>query len=177
MELTIGGPIGSGKSTVARMLSASLKTKYVSTGDIFRESAKEHGMSVEEFNVYAEAHHEIDIELDNRLLETMQNGDNMVIDSRLAGWLSYKRGIQAFRIFVTADLAVRVERIMQREGISRDIARERLIFRETSERRRYQAIYQIDIADTSIYDISLDTGKLSPHQAVSEIVKKLTVDW
>ena len=43
MLLTISGPIGSGKSTVAAALAEELSYEHVSGGDIFRELAAERG--------------------------------------------------------------------------------------------------------------------------------------
>jgi len=39
MILTITGDLGSGKSTVAKLVSEKLKLKYYSTGSIFRKIA------------------------------------------------------------------------------------------------------------------------------------------
>lgn len=175
MELTISGPIGSGKSTVAKIVSDHLSMRYISTGDIFREKAKEMSMSVEDFNRYAENHLEIDRDLDNHLVDIMKKTDNIVIDSRLAGWMSFRNKISALRIFITAGIDIRIQRISQRENISREDAADRIRRRESSERQRYRILYGIDIQDTSIYDLILKSDNLRPEIIADEIVKKTGV--
>ena len=49
MRITISGPPGSGKTTVCRMLGDRLGIDVVISGHIFRQMAKEHGMSLQEF--------------------------------------------------------------------------------------------------------------------------------
>ena len=173
MELTVSGPIGSGKSTVAKLLAARIGSTYMSTGDIFRENARKHGMSVEAFNEYAESHAEVDTEQDNFLIERMRKGDRLVIDSRLAGWLSYKNGIEAFRVFITADYVTRTKRISLREKIDESVASDLISRREESEAKRYRLLYGIDISDTSIYDLVLDTTSMKPDDAVEAIIERM----
>src|SRR2546425_9448634 len=48
--IAIAGPIGVGKSTVARQLAAALGYRYISGGEVFREIARERGISVTEVN-------------------------------------------------------------------------------------------------------------------------------
>jgi|YelNatPaOPRAMG01_1025707.scaffolds.fasta_scaffold04417_6 cytidylate kinase len=173
MELTVSGPIGSGKSTVAKILASRLGVEYMSTGDIFRDNARKHRMSVEAFNEYAEKHPEVDIDQDNYLIERMKNSDGLVIDSRLAGWLSYKNRITAFRIYITADNKTRVERISGREKVTPDQATVLISRREESEAKRYRDLYDVDIRDTSIYDMILDTTNMTPEDAVNAIIEKM----
>ena len=49
MNITITGNLGSGKSSVAKILKEK-GYEYSSTGNIFRQLAMEKGMSVEAFN-------------------------------------------------------------------------------------------------------------------------------
>ncbi len=65
------------------------------------------------------------------------------------------------KIFVTAPLEVRVNRIAQRDKNSYEDALRETTKRENSERMRYKNIYNIDIQDLSIFDIILNTDKWS----------------
>ncbi len=172
MDITISGPIGSGKSTVARALARKTGRRYFSFGDIFRENAVKMGMSVEEYNIYAEIHPDVDRSQDQDLMQKMRTEKDLVVDSRLAGWLSSREGIEAYRIYVSAPFAVRVSRVAGRERITQDQASRRIVSREESEGRRYRLLYDIDIRDTSVYDLVIDSGALAPDEVLSKIIKK-----
>ena len=70
--ITISGDPSSGKSTVIEQLRKDLEDKgfkvsVYSIGNEFREMAKEKGLSVEEFNVYAEKRKNIDKMIDDQV--------------------------------------------------------------------------------------------------------------
>ena len=69
MIIAISGLHGTGKSTIARLLAERLGIVYYSTGQAFRDLAKEKNMSLEEYTTYVEVHPDIDNELDNNTLE------------------------------------------------------------------------------------------------------------
>ncbi len=157
MLITISGPPGSGKSTNAARLADAFGFEHVSGGDTFREMAADRGLSAVELNEQAEDDDQIDRDLDRRLREVAVERDDVVLESRLAGWLA---GDYAdMRIWLDAPLDVRVERIVSREEKDFETAREETRRREQSEAKRYAEYYDIDIGDRSIYDLVLNTGR------------------
>lgn len=173
MLLTISGDIGSGKSTVAQLLASRLKYSYISGGDIFRKQAKSRGMSVNEFGALAEADENIDGELDKVLLQTLKKANDMIVDSRLSGWLCFMNGIDALKVFVTAPFEVRTKRVMYRENQTETKIREDIKIREESERKRYMSYYNIDYARMDIYDLVIDSEVKSAQEIADEIYDRV----
>lgn len=170
--ITIGGPPGSGTTTIAEMLAERLNLTYVYTGDIFRELAKKHKMSLEEFGEYADNHPEIDSELDKRQLELAKEGQ-VILEGRVAGWIVTRNGVEAFKIWLEASPEVRAERVGEREEKDTEEVAAEISEREASEHDRYLKLYKFDITDLSFYDIVIDTGPLSPEQICDLIILKL----
>lgn len=168
MLITVSGPAGVGKSTAVTELAEALGYEHVSGGDIFRSLADEQGLSLGEFNQLAEEDDAIDRDLDRRIRETARERDDLVLESRLAGWMAGEHA--DLRIWLDAPLSVRTQRIADREGKDPDQAREETVTRANSEALRYQEYYDIDINDRSIYDLSVNTSRLSPSGVVSVIL-------
>jgi cytidylate kinase len=160
MLITVSGPAGSGKSTFAAALADELGYEHVSGGDIFRSLADERGVSVVEFNRLAEKDDQVDRDLDRRLREIASERDEVVLESRLSGWMA---GDHAdIKVWLDAPLDVRIERIADREDSDPETARAETVERADSEARRYREYYGIDIDDRSIYDLVLNTARWTP---------------
>jgi len=159
MLVTVSGPPGAGKSTTVAALADAFDLDHVSGGDIFRELAAERGLTAVEFNRLAEDDDQIDRDLDHRLRTVALDRDDVLLESRLAGWLA---GDAAdLRLWLDAPIEVRAARIAHREGKSAETALAETREREESEALRYREYYGIDISDLSIYDIALNTARWS----------------
>ena len=168
MLITISGPAGSGKSTAAAALADELGYDHVSGGDIFRELAAEKGLTPLELNKLAEEDDAIDRDLDRRLRDLAAEREDLVLESRLAGWMA--GGHAEFRIWLDAPLDVRATRVADREDKDPELARTETEARADSEAKRYADYYDIDIEDLSIYDLVLNTARLGEKGMIEPIV-------
>ena len=82
--ITISGVIGSGKSTVAKMLAQKLGWQYYSTGMAQRKIAAEMGITTLELNALSVKDKSIDERIDSVFKNPPWGNNNCVVDSRLA---------------------------------------------------------------------------------------------
>jgi len=172
VTITISGTPGSGKSTVAQSLEKKLGLRYVYSGMVFRQLAKKHKMSLEEFGRYCETHREVDQELDDAQLEILQKG-NVIVEGRLAGWLAHRNNISAIKIVIDADLETRARRIVKREKGNIEQRKQEMVRREKSETLRYKNYYDIDLEDTSIYDLVIDSANKTAEEIADIVLKHI----
>ena len=169
MTITLSGPPGSGTTTLACLLTERLGFRHVNTGQIFRDLALEHGMSLPEFGLYATEHGEVDEELDRRQLEFARQG-GIVLEGRLAGHLTHRHKAAAFRIFLEAALELRAERVAVRDCKVLHEARAEMVERARIERARFLDHYQVDIKDMAIYDLVLDSAVAGPEALAEKVL-------
>jgi predicted cytidylate kinase len=174
MILTISGLHGTGKSVVGKKIALALGIKYYSTGEAFRDLAKEKNMTLEDFTSYVEKHIEIDKELDKKIIEIAKK-DDILIDSQLSGYLL--KDIADFKILLKCSLEIRVKRMAERDNTTYEEKLKETEFREKSESERFILIYNIKINDLEkakeIFDLILDTEKLSVEEAVNKILEEI----
>lgn len=169
MIITVSGPPGSGTTTTAEHVAARLEVDLVPGGEVFRAMAAERGMTLPDFGRYAADHPEVDVELDARLAARARRGD-VVIESRLAGWIARNEGLTAVTAFIACSPAERARRVAGREAISVEQALADNDERQQVERKRYLALYGIDVDDMSIYDLVLDSEAFGPDELADRIV-------
>lgn len=166
--ITIGGYPGTGTTTACRALEKELGLEHVYAGQIFREHAAKHGMTLEQFGAYCEAHPEVDRSLDAYQAELLK-GHPTLLEGRLSGYLAYRDHAPAFKVWFTCDPYVRGRRIVEREGGDLEARMAEMRRREESERTRYLRFYGFDINDLGVYDLVLDTTRLSREAVVDEV--------
>jgi predicted cytidylate kinase len=173
MRLSISGPIGSGKTTVCELLARRLGYRMVVSGQVFRQMAKERGLSLAQFGALAEEDPSIDRELDQRMVDIARAEDDVIIEGRLAAYNLERAGVDAFKILLDADAEVRAARVAKRETEDLHKAAIEMLARGRSEALRYKKYYDIDIGDDSVYDMVVDTSDMTPEQVVDTIVAEL----
>jgi len=168
--IAISGLHGAGKTTAARALVRKFGLKYISAGTVFRQIAKERGMTLDEFSRYAERRPEIDRQVDGRTANAANEGD-VLIDARLAGWMAKGADV---KILLTAPLELRVKRIARRERRRYEDVLAETERREISEAKRFKRFYGIDVDDHSVFDLVLNTERWSAKEMTR--VLELAVD-
>lgn len=165
VRILLSGLSGTGSTTAARRIAADLGLSYHYGGEIFRDLARERGISLEELAESLERDQETEHEIDRRLIAAGKNED-VLIEGRTIGWI-FPEDVPAIRIWLTCDLQERLRRVQGREHHPRSA--DNLLRREASDNRRYRALYSIEPEDFSPFDLVLDTSELSVDEVVDRI--------
>ena len=172
VKISLAGDLGSGKSTVGKLLAEKFGAQMYSTGTIQRELAAKMNMTTLELNKYSETHPEVDDMIDDGLRALNEKDVSVVIDSRMA-WHFVP---SSFSVYMSADPAVAAARIMNagRESEpfkSLDEAVRSIAERRQSEQARYMHLYGVDIKDLKNYDFVIDTSDISPETVAGRIAE------
>ena len=181
--LVVGGPGGSGSSTIAKMLAKHFGVKRIYAGGLFRKEAKEKDFEYfEEFlQQISKGGNTLDLEIDNLLMEYAQRG-NIVVESKVFGALAKSRKIEVTAsIWLDANISTRIKRHLERDNV-RGIRKVFKYFeiaysltkRYRIDRKKYKRLYNIKYDKPKLYyDIILDTSKLNEEETFKLILEKL----
>lgn len=170
-KITIGGLSGTGKGTVAKMLAEKLGFTYMSVGNFVRESIKERGIDIlqynEEKNINPEAEEK---KLDDRTKDYGLNNNNFVFEGHISAFFIP----DAFKILLICDEKSRIERISQRQNMDYEDSKNETLSRERLQIENYKKVYGIDNhIDPKHYDLVIDTTNILPEEIVEKIINKL----
>ena len=175
MLISITGRLGSGKSTVCKILAKNHGFEIYSTGAIQRKVARDMGISVLELNEKMKTDSTLDDIIDKATekISIERRNDKLIFDSRMA----WHFAVESFKVFVTVDTRVAAQRVMndcrgaEESYASVQEAEEKLIARSNVERERFQAIYGVDYFDGKNYDLVVDSSYRTPDE-VAEVIMK-----
>lgn len=188
--IVVGGPGGTGLSTIARLIAEKLNLKYEYSGGIMREFAKENGFDdIEKFltsDIVKGAGGLFDINVEREMI-TRSQVPNVLLDSKLFAALATKLEIPtSIKIWITADIDVRTHRVYEKYGLAKftDVLDEKspeyqktkqsLLTREKADGERYSTIYDLEYAKHELHnDLVVDTSKMNITESVDYILEKL----
>lgn len=166
MHITITGNLGSGKSTVCRLLNEKYNFEIYSTGKVQRELARQMSMTTLELNQLMCSDKKYDKMIDDETARiSRENRDkDIIFDSRLA-WHFVE---QSFKVFVSVSLEVAADRVMndqrgtEERYSSLEEAMNLLAQRAATERIRYKDIYNLNYMDFNNYNLIIDSTYSTP---------------
>jgi len=180
-NITISGLPGCGSTTLLKMLSEELKyagfTAF-SGGEFMRAYAAEKGL----FDANSRAHHsalvysdDFDRQVDMGIREKLSNEEGWIIESWLSGFMAQNIPTTLKILMTCSDDAVRIDRIVNRDKISIEEAKQNALTRYHDNLSRWREMYkeewdewlvktgkisadtELDFWHPDIYDLVVDT--------------------
>jgi cytidylate kinase len=175
-RIILGGPAGSGKTSVGKLLAVKLGSEFYSMGNRSREKAKILGMTLLEYQTYMNSNPEIEKQDDKEFCEEMRYKNSFVLDYRMG----FHFLDQAKCIYLDIDSIIAASRVKDRAGNGEDF-RDKTIAEIANNlnkrnhilKERYLRLYGVDCTKPTNYDIYLLTNNLNIEQVVNEILKML----
>jgi predicted cytidylate kinase len=183
MRITISGMPGSGKTTVAKVLSEKLRLKHYYIGAMRREIARQRGITLNELNRLGESDPSTDKVVDDYLINLGKTEDDFIAEGRTASYFIP----DSVKIFIAVDVRVGAGRILK-DAVEKGKAQERnekvaasvdgqaklLQERIDSDKLRYKMYYGNTMFEREMYDLWIDTTNLSPEQVVGQVMEFIT---
>lgn len=173
--ISLSGQLGSGKSTIGKMLASKLGYTFYSTGSVQRKIASERGMTTLELNQLSMTDPSIDEQIDSVFKNLALQNENFVVDSRLGFFfipsslkikLNVETTVAAKRIFSDST------RSEEKKYDSVQDAEKSLLERRSLEVERFKKLYQVDIDNEANFDLIIDTTYKTPEEIVNFIIEK-----
>lgn len=172
--VSVSGRIASGSTTLARQLASALGWKHIEGGEIFWEAVRQKmNLSSKDTNLRPD---EEDVLFDEKLKKIIQEGENIVLETKLAGFNAQGVG-GIFKILVVCEdeegndqTQIRIDRLVNREGISISEAKEEVIEREHNDLEKWQRLYaggdkNWTYYNKDYYDLIINTFSLNKEEA------------
>ena len=173
--MSITGMLGSGKSTVCKILNNDYGYEIYSTGVINREFARSMNITTLELNKMLVDDPALDKKIDGMVtqLSIERKDEKLIFDSRMAWHFANN----TFKIFLTIDPMEAAKRVMKNQrGCEEhydtvEEACEKLLERGKVERDRFVQIYGQDYHDHNNFNVVIDTTSRTPQEVVDIIIE------
>ena len=170
-RISLAGDLGSGKSTVGKLLSSMLGIEKFTVGTAQRELAEKMNMTPVELNRYMEDKPEMDKVFDDWQRKFEDRDGSFILDSRLGFFFVPS----TFGVYLRIGVEESARRIMNAErseerydSLADAVAK--ITERRASERARFIKFYGVDIMDEDNYDLIVDTANKTPAEVADIII-------
>ncbi len=171
--IVVSGKIAVGTTTLAKNLRSALDWKYLNAGSIQREFDRKEGRNDNESGAASRTdEHERSIEAMTEKM--LKEEKNIIYEAWLAGYLAKDMSNVLKVLVVCSEYAVRVDRVVNREKITVDQAKDWMRNREEENIPTWQRLYgNHDFWDPKFFDVVVDTYKTGPNESMGIVLDKL----
>jgi len=173
--ITISGRIASGSTTLAKKLSQALDWRHIEGGEIFWEAVRTR-LKLNPKDTALRPDEE-DEAFDASLKDILKTQEKIIVETKLAGFNA--QGLHnIFKILVICQdqngedqTQIRIDRLINREQISIDEAKEEVLIREKSDVEKWRRLYANNDSEWTYwnlkyYDLVINTYSHDPEQTL-----------
>lgn len=182
--ITVSGRIASGSTTLAKLLAKKLNWKHVEGGEIFWEAIRRKmGLEPKDTNLRPD---EEDVLFDRQLEKMLKEDKQIVLETKLAGFNA--QGIDGiYKILVVCEdkngedhVDIRIDRLVNREGINVAAAKEEVISRENNDLEKWRKLYANGdpnwvYFDKKYYDLVINSFDHNKDESLEITLEKLKI--
>lgn len=178
-NITISGRIGAGATTVAKKLADKLGWDLLEGGDLFEKIHQELGVSQVDVLLRPDS---FDLAYEAKVKEILTTKTHSIVQSHLAGFDA--QGIEGvFKILVICrddkgdDKAdIRIDRLMNRDGISIEEAKHEILERERENLEKFRRLYADNDKtwvywNNKFYDLVVNTYSHNREEALDFVLQ------
>lgn len=180
--ITVSGRIGAGSTSLAKSLAKHFGWKHLEGGEIFWEAVRKRmGLDPKDTNLRPD---EEDALFDAQLKRILREDTHIVLETKLAGYNA--QGIDGiFKILVVCEdhegsdqTAIRIDRLVNREKISVEEAKEEVMQREKNDLEKWRKLYAHDdhswvYYNPSYYNLVINTYDHNAQESVEKTLAML----
>lgn len=180
--ITVSGRIASGSTTLGHKLAHVLGWRHVEGGEVFWEAVRtKMGLEEKDTNLRPDKEDE---DFDASLKQILTKGKDLVLETKLAGFNA--QGIPGiFKIAVVCEdeegqdkADIRIDRLINREKISIEEAKEEVIEREKNDLEKWRRIYVNGKQnwvywDKKYYDLVINTYSHNQDETLNLVLEKI----
>jgi cytidylate kinase len=199
-NITISGLPGSGSTTLLQLLKDELQFdgwKGFNGGDFMRAYAKEKGLFKEKKGLHHDASHyedDFDRKVDMGMREKLQTEELWILESWLSGFMGQQVDGVLKVLLVCSDDAVRIDRIVNRDAVTPEEAKQNMQQRYNSNYEKWARMYAdqwqawvvepgtrseddpIDFWHPDLYDLVIDTYSTNKEQTLQTVLDAIEKD-
>lgn len=173
--ITVSGRIASGSTTLAKRLAQILNWRHVEGGEIFWEAIRQKlGLDPKDTGLRPDDTDQAFEQYQKRLLET---DEHIVLETKLAGFNAQNiQGVFKILVICTDENGedqtnIRIDRLVNREGMTIEKAKEEVLVREKNDIEKWQRLYADSndawvYWDERYYDLVINTYSHDKEQTV-----------
>ena len=182
-NITISGRIGAGATTLAKKMSEVLNWPLLEGGDLFEKIHKE--LNISQVDVLQRPD-SFDLQFEAQIKKILTEDRQQIIQSHLAGFdIQGIAGV--YKILVICqdpngeDKAdIRIDRLMNRDGISLQEAKHEALEREKENLEKFRKLYVNNDPtwiywDPKYYDLVVNTYSLNKEEALKFVLEKIGI--